>query len=67
MKQPIRIGTGYDVHCLVENRKMILGGVDIPFDRGLLGHSDASITLNRYVHSSMQMKRNYVSRLQLTA
>lgn len=41
MKQPIRIGTGYDVHCLVENRKMILGGVDIPFDRGLLGHSDA--------------------------
>ncbi|MBR6647656.1 MAG: tyrosine-type recombinase/integrase [Clostridia bacterium] len=33
----------------------------------LLGHSYASITLNRYVHSSMQMKRNYVSRLQLTA
>ncbi len=41
MKQPIRFGIGYDVHCLVENRKMILGGVDIPFDRGLLGHSDA--------------------------
>uniref|UniRef100_UPI000B2D0688 tyrosine-type recombinase/integrase n=1 Tax=Porcipelethomonas ammoniilytica TaxID=2981722 RepID=UPI000B2D0688 len=33
----------------------------------LLGHADASITLNRYVHSSMQMKKNYVSRLQLTA
>lgn len=36
-----RIGHGYDVHRLVTGRKLILGGVEIPFDRGLLGHSDA--------------------------
>ena len=42
----IRIGHGYDVHRLVENRKLILGGVDIPFDRGLLGHSDADVLLH---------------------
>ena len=39
----IRIGHGYDVHRLVANRKLILGGVDIPFERGLLGHSDADV------------------------
>lgn len=39
----IRIGHGYDVHRLTPNRKLILGGVDIPFDRGLLGHSDADV------------------------
>ncbi|MBE6693318.1 MAG: 2-C-methyl-D-erythritol 2,4-cyclodiphosphate synthase [Ruminococcaceae bacterium] len=38
-----RIGHGYDVHRLVPNRKLIVGGVDIPFDRGLLGHSDADV------------------------
>lgn len=37
----MRIGFGYDVHPFVENRKLILGGVDIPFGKGLLGHSDA--------------------------
>ncbi|WP_273761258.1 2-C-methyl-D-erythritol 2,4-cyclodiphosphate synthase, partial [Pantoea ananatis] len=37
----IRIGQGYDVHALVEGRKLILGGVEIPHTRGLLGHSDA--------------------------
>ena len=41
----IRIGHGYDVHRLVENRKLILGGVEIPFERGLLGHSDADVLL----------------------
>ena len=41
--QTFRIGHGYDVHRLVENRKLILGGVDIPFERGLLGHSDADV------------------------
>lgn len=41
--QLFRIGHGYDVHRLVENRKLILGGVDIPFERGLLGHSDADV------------------------
>ena len=39
----IRIGHGYDVHRLTEGRKLILGGVDIPYERGLLGHSDADV------------------------
>lgn len=41
-----RIGHGYDVHRLVEDRKLILGGVDIPFEKGLLGHSDADVLLH---------------------
>ncbi len=41
-----RIGTGYDVHRLVEGRKLIIGGVDIPFEKGLLGHSDADVLLH---------------------
>ena len=39
----IRIGHGYDVHKLVEGRKLILGGVHIPYEKGLLGHSDADV------------------------
>ena len=39
----MRIGHGYDVHKLVEGRKLILGGVDIPWEKGLLGHSDADV------------------------
>jgi len=39
----LRIGHGYDVHRLTENRKLILGGVDIPYEKGLLGHSDADV------------------------
>lgn len=39
----MRIGHGYDVHCLTEGRALILGGVHIPFERGLLGHSDADV------------------------
>lgn len=39
----MRIGQGYDVHKLVEGRKLLLGGVDIPFEKGLLGHSDADV------------------------
>lgn len=39
----MRIGHGYDVHRLVEGRRLILGGVDIPWERGLLGHSDADV------------------------
>lgn len=42
----MRIGTGYDVHRLVEGRQLILGGVDIPHDKGLLGHSDADVLLH---------------------
>ena len=39
----MRVGTGYDVHRLVEGRKLILGGVEVPFEKGLLGHSDADV------------------------
>lgn len=39
----MRIGTGYDVHRLVAGRKLILGGIEIPYDKGLLGHSDADV------------------------
>ena len=42
----MRIGTGYDVHKLVEGRKLIIGGVDIPYEKGLLGHSDADVLLH---------------------
>ena len=42
----MRIGHGYDVHRLVEGRKCIIGGVDIPFEKGLLGHSDADVLLH---------------------
>ena len=41
-----RVGQGYDAHALVENRKLILGGVDIPFEKGLLGHSDADVLIH---------------------
>lgn len=42
----MRIGTGYDVHRLTENRALILGGVAIPYEKGLLGHSDADVLLH---------------------
>lgn len=42
----MRIGMGYDVHRLVEDRRLILGGVDIPYEKGLLGHSDADVLLH---------------------
>ncbi len=42
----MRIGEGWDVHALVEGRKLILGGVEIPYERGLLGHSDADALLH---------------------
>ena len=42
----MRIGMGYDVHKLVEGRKMIIGGVEIPYEKGLLGHSDADVLLH---------------------
>lgn len=43
---PFRIGHGYDVHRLVEGRKLIMGGVEIPYEKGLLGHSDADVLLH---------------------
>ena len=42
----LRIGQGYDVHKLVEGRKLIIGGVDIPYEKGLLGHSDADVLIH---------------------
>lgn len=42
----MRIGSGYDVHKLVKERKLILGGVEIPYEKGLLGHSDADVLLH---------------------
>ena len=42
----MRIGHGYDVHKLVEGRKLILGGVEIPYEKGLLGHSDADVLVH---------------------
>lgn len=47
----IRIGTGYDVHKLTENRKLILGGVDVPYEKGLLGHSDADVLVHAIMDS----------------
>lgn len=42
----IRIGQGFDVHAFAENRKLIVGGIEIPFEKGLLGHSDADVLLH---------------------
>lgn len=47
----MRVGLGYDVHKLVEGRKLILGGVDIPYEKGLLGHSDADVLLHAIMDS----------------
>lgn len=45
-EKTMRIGHGYDVHRLVEDRKLIMGGVEIPYEKGLLGHSDADVLLH---------------------
>ena len=47
----MRIGMGYDVHKLVEGRKLIIGGVDIPYEKGLLGHSDADVLVHAIMDS----------------
>ena len=47
----MRIGYGYDVHKLVEDRKLILGGVEIPYEKGLLGHSDADVLVHAVIDS----------------
>jgi len=46
MSTSLRIGTGFDVHALVAERPLIIGGVTIPYDKGLLGHSDADVLLH---------------------
>ena len=45
----MRIGIGYDVHKLVEDRKLIIGGIEIPYERGLLGHSDADVLIHAII------------------
>lgn len=45
----MRIGFGYDVHRLIEGRKLLLGGVEVPFEKGLLGHSDADVLLHAVI------------------
>ena len=52
----VRIGTGYDVHRLVPGRKLVLGGVEIAYEKGLLGHSDADVL----VHAVMEIGRAHV-------
>ena len=47
----MRIGHGYDVHLFAENRRLILGGVEIPYDKGLLGHSDADVLVHAVMDS----------------
>lgn len=47
----MRIGHGYDVHRLTENRKLVIGGVEIPYEKGLLGHSDADVLLHAVMDS----------------
>lgn len=47
----MRVGMGYDVHKLVEDRKLILGGVEIPHEKGLLGHSDADVLIHAIIDS----------------
>lgn len=46
MTRSFRIGEGWDTHALVPNRKLMLGGVEVPFEKGLLGHSDADVLLH---------------------
>jgi 2-C-methyl-D-erythritol 2,4-cyclodiphosphate synthase len=47
----MRIGSGYDVHKLVEGRKLIIGGVEVPYEKGLLGHSDADVLIHAIMDS----------------
>jgi 2-C-methyl-D-erythritol 2,4-cyclodiphosphate synthase len=46
LKQPYRTGFGFDVHAFAEDRKLVIGGIDIPYAKGLLGHSDADVLLH---------------------
>ena len=48
-----RIGLGYDIHRLEENRKLILGGIDIPFEKGLYGHSDADVLIHSIIDAML--------------
>ena len=54
----IRIGHGYDVHKLVEGRRLVLGGVEIPYEKGLLGHSDADVLAHAVADALLRGGRN---------
>lgn len=47
----MKIGIGYDVHALTENRKLVIGGVTIPYEKGLMGHSDADVLIHSLIDS----------------
>ena len=51
----MRIGIGYDIHKLAENRDLILGGVKIPFELGLLGHSDADVLVHAIIDANKNL------------
>ncbi len=53
----MRIGSGYDVHAFVEGRPLVLGGVEIPFDRGLAGHSDADVLTHALMDALLSAMR----------
>ncbi len=57
----MRIGTGYDVHRLTEGRKCIIGGVEIPYEKGLLGHSDADVLLHAIMDAFWGRRRWEIS------
>ena len=50
----MRVGMGYDVHKLTENRELILGGVKIPYEKGLLGNSDSAVLLHAIMERDLQ-------------
>ena len=56
----MRVGMGYDVHRLVEGRKLIIGGVEIPYEKGLLGHSDADVLLHAIMDAPLH-KHGFLS------
>ncbi|WAM30902.1 2-C-methyl-D-erythritol 2,4-cyclodiphosphate synthase [Caldicellulosiruptor naganoensis] len=59
-----KVGIGYDVHRFVEGRKLILGGVEIPFEKGLLGHSDADVLIHAIIDAILgAMGENDIGRL----
>lgn len=51
MNLPYRVGIGYDIHRLEENRDLIIGGIKIPYEKGLLGHSDADVLIHAIIDS----------------
>ena len=57
LRSEMRVGTGFDVHRLVQGRKLVLGGVEIPYELGLLGHSDADVL----IHALMDAMRTETS------